>query len=201
MTWPLLLIVLDNTAVFTMSLYSKDNRFYRGVGRRCASDGLEFTLSEFPISRLSARQGCNTPCLLSHFARFLFTEGMTLRLLLTLLLVTCTCSLLATDLTIHLPESQPISRQNVRYRCDPNGSKIGVPSGPFVVEYINGGGNSLVVVPVSGNALIFSNVMAGSGARYTAQQYTWWEAGGSVALVSDSITGKIQSTCRQIARR
>jgi membrane-bound inhibitor of C-type lysozyme len=75
-----------------------------------------------------------------------------------------------------------------------------VPSGSFRVEYINGGGNSLVVVPIGGNALVFSNVMAGSGARYTTQQYTGWEAKGSVALSSDSLTGKIQSTCHVVVR-
>ena len=72
------------------------------------------------------------------------------------------CSLSATDLTIHLPESPSISRQSVAFQCDANGSRIGVPSGPFLVEYINGGGNSLVVVPISGNALIFSGVRARS---------------------------------------
>jgi membrane-bound inhibitor of C-type lysozyme len=105
-----------------------------------------------------------------------------------------------TDLTIHLPDNPSVSRQSVKYRCDANGIKIGVPSGSFRVEYINGGGNSLVVVPIPGNALVFSNVMAGSGARYTTQQYTWWEAKGSVALSSDSLTGKIQSTCHVVAR-
>jgi membrane-bound inhibitor of C-type lysozyme len=103
-----------------------------------------------------------------------------------------------TDLTIHLPDTPSISRQSVEYQCDANGTTIGVPSGPFKAEYINGGGNSLVVVPISGNALIFSNVISGSGARYTAQQYTWWEAKGAVTLSSDSLSGKIQSSCRRV---
>jgi membrane-bound inhibitor of C-type lysozyme len=104
---------------------------------------------------------------------------------------------LATDLIIHLPENTSIWRQTVRYQCDGSGSKIGVPAGPFSVEYINGGGNSLVVVPISGNGLIFSNVTSGSGARYTAQQYTWWDAHGAVTLYSDSLAGKMQSACRR----
>jgi membrane-bound inhibitor of C-type lysozyme len=66
------------------------------------------------------------------------------------------------------------------------------------VEYINGGGNSLAIVPVSGNTLIFSNVIAGSGARYLAGQYTWWESGGSVTLSSDSLAGKMESTCKPV---
>ena len=104
----------------------------------------------------------------------------------------------ATDLTIHLPKAATLSHKIVHYQCDPNGAKIGVPAGSFAVEYINGGGNSLVVVPVSGNALIFSNVMAGSGARYTAQQYKWWEAGGAVTLTSDALAGKIETSCKVV---
>lgn len=102
---------------------------------------------------------------------------------------------------IHLPGDASISRQIIQYQCDVNGTKIGVPSGPFSAEYINGGGNSLVVVPISGKMLIFSNVIAGSGARYTARQYTWWEAKGSVTLYSDSLSGKIQSSCRRVNER
>lgn len=106
----------------------------------------------------------------------------------------------ATDLTIRLPDSPAITRQSIEYQCDANGPKIGVPSGRFSVEYIDGGGNSLVVVPMSGNALIFANVIAGSGARYTTQQYTWWEAKGAVTLSSDSLNGKIESSRERSAR-
>ena len=107
----------------------------------------------------------------------------------------------ATDLTIHLPAQPSLTRQNVLFQCDARGPQIGVPAGPFSVEYINGGGNSLVVVPLGVNALIFSNVVAGSGARYTAQQYTWWDAGGAVTLSSDSLAGKMQSTCHHVGRK
>lgn len=109
-------------------------------------------------------------------------------------------ALSATDLLIHLPADASITRKSVQYQCDANGPKIGVPEGSFTVEYINGGGNSLVVVPISGNSLIFSNVMAGSGARYMAQQYTWWEAGGSVTLYSDSLARKTHSSCRRAGK-
>ena len=104
----------------------------------------------------------------------------------------------ANDLTIHLPDNPTFSRQSVEYQCDARGAEIGVPSGPFTVEYIDGGGNSLVVVPISGKGLIFSSVISGSGVRYTAQQYTWWDAKGSVTLSSDSLAGKIQSSCHRV---
>jgi membrane-bound inhibitor of C-type lysozyme len=105
---------------------------------------------------------------------------------------------LAADLTIHLPGNGTVSRRSVQYACDSAGSAIGVPSGPFTVEYINGGGNSLVIVPIAGNLLIFSNVIAGSGARYTARQYSWWEGRGGVTLGSDSLAGKANSTCHRV---
>jgi membrane-bound inhibitor of C-type lysozyme len=101
----------------------------------------------------------------------------------------------ATNLTIRLPDNPAINRKTVAYTCDADGAKIGVPAGSFSVEYINGGGNSLAVVPISGKLLIFSNVIAASGARYTAQVYTWWEAHGQVTLTSDALDGKTQSTC------
>jgi membrane-bound inhibitor of C-type lysozyme len=104
----------------------------------------------------------------------------------------------AEDITIHLPASASVSRKTVRYQCDAQGSQIGVPPVPFSVEYVNGGGNSLVVVPISGKPLIFSNVISASGARYAAQQYIWWEAKGTVTLYSDSIGGKLQSACRPL---
>lgn len=104
----------------------------------------------------------------------------------------------ANDLTIHLPDNPSVSRQTVEYQCDAKGPDIGVPSGPFSVEYINVGGNSLAVVPVSGKGLVFSSVISASGVRYTAQQYTWWDAKGSVTLSSDSMTGKLQSSCSRV---
>jgi membrane-bound inhibitor of C-type lysozyme len=101
----------------------------------------------------------------------------------------------ASDLIIHLTGSQPVSRKTVQYQCDTKAAAIGLPAAAFPVEYINGAGNSLAVVPVHGNSLIFANVMSGSGARYAAGQYIWWEAGGSVTMYSDSMAGKMQSAC------
>jgi membrane-bound inhibitor of C-type lysozyme len=107
----------------------------------------------------------------------------------------------AADLTIHLSGNAALTRKTVEYKCDATGAQIGVPATPFTVEYINAGSNSLVIVPISGNTLIFANVSSASGARYTAQTYTWWEAGGQVTLYSDSLAGKSQSTCRRSAAK
>jgi membrane-bound inhibitor of C-type lysozyme len=105
----------------------------------------------------------------------------------------------ASDLTIHLNGSEPISRKTVRYQCDAQGSKMGLPAEVFSVEYVNGGGNSLAIVPVGGHSLIFANVMSGSGARYAALQDIWWDAGGrGVTFSSDSIAGNLTSECHRV---
>jgi membrane-bound inhibitor of C-type lysozyme len=105
----------------------------------------------------------------------------------------------ASDLTIHLNGTEAISRNTVKYQCDAQGSKMGLPAEVFSVEYLNGAGNSLAIVPVGGHLLIFANVMSGSGARYAALQYIWWDAGGrGVTFSSDSIAGNLTSTCHRI---
>jgi membrane-bound inhibitor of C-type lysozyme len=76
---------------------------------------------------------------------------------------------------------------------------MGLPTGAFSVEYLNGAGNSLAVVPVGGNSLIFANVVSGSGARYAAGQYIWWDAAGrGTTFSSDSLAGKMSSQCHRV---
>ncbi len=105
----------------------------------------------------------------------------------------------ATDVTIHLKGSQAISRSTVQYQCDAQGAKMGLPAGTFSVEYLNGACNSLAILPVSGTSLIFANIFSGSGARYAAQQYIWWDAAGrSVSFSSDSLAGKMRSECHRV---
>jgi membrane-bound inhibitor of C-type lysozyme len=101
----------------------------------------------------------------------------------------------ATDLTIHLLGSDTITPKTVKFQCDAEGTKIGLPSGSFSVHYINGAGNSLAVLPIGGKSIIFANVMAASGARYASGDYIWWEAGGAATLYLDSLAGKNQSSC------
>jgi membrane-bound inhibitor of C-type lysozyme len=105
----------------------------------------------------------------------------------------------ATDVTLHLKGAQPVSRKTVQYECDAAGAKMGLPSGPFSVEYLNGAGNNLAVLPVHGESLVFANIVSGSGARYAAKQYIWWDAAGrSVSFSSDSLAGKMRSECHRI---
>jgi membrane-bound inhibitor of C-type lysozyme len=104
----------------------------------------------------------------------------------------------ATDLTLHLQGTQPVTQKTVPYQCDSKGTAMGLPAGTFSVDYVNGAGNSLVIVPINGSSMIFANVMSGSGARYAAAQYIWWDAQGAVTFYSDSLSGKMQSTCHRM---
>jgi len=116
----------------------------------------------------------------------------------TLVLLSMSAIAQATELTIHLTGSQPILKTTVRYHCDGQASRIGLPSNSFPVEYMNGAGNSLAIIPVQGRSLIFANVTAGSGARYVSGSYLWWEAAGSVTFSSDSIAGKALTVCQRV---
>jgi membrane-bound inhibitor of C-type lysozyme len=51
---------------------------------------------------------------------------------------------------------------------------LGLPAKPFTVDYLNGNGNSLAVLPINGQPLIFVGVISGSGGRYAAGRYIWW---------------------------
>jgi membrane-bound inhibitor of C-type lysozyme len=121
------------------------------------------------------------------------------RVLMELGILSCSALAGASDLTIHLNGSQPISRNTVKVQCDAQGAKMGLPTGVFSVEYLNGAGNSLAVVPVGGNSLVFANITSGSGARYAAGQYIWWDAAGrGITFSSDSLAGKMSSTCHRV---
>jgi membrane-bound inhibitor of C-type lysozyme len=105
----------------------------------------------------------------------------------------------ATDLTIHLQGPGTVERKMVKYQCDANGEKMGLPSGVFFVEYLNGAGNHLAVVPVRGSSLIFVTVPSGSGAKYAAEEFTWWEADGrGITLASDFPGPKASSDCHVV---
>jgi membrane-bound inhibitor of C-type lysozyme len=105
----------------------------------------------------------------------------------------------ASELTIHLNGDEKIERKTVRYQCDAQGAKMGLPAGVFSVEYLNGAGNSLAVVPVKGNSMVFVTVPSGSGAKYAAAQFTWWEAGGrGTTFASDFPVPKASSACREM---
>jgi membrane-bound inhibitor of C-type lysozyme len=107
----------------------------------------------------------------------------------------------AIDLTIHLTGKEPVSRHVVQFQCDSTGVELGLPAGAFPVEYLNGAGNSLAVLPIGGSSLIFASVISASGARYASGRYVWWDAGSrGVHLYSDfdSSDGRKQATCHSV---
>jgi membrane-bound inhibitor of C-type lysozyme len=112
----------------------------------------------------------------------------------------CMCTAAsATDMTLHLSGTQPVTRQTVRYECDAQGAAMGLASGPFAVEYVNGAGNSLAILQVNGTSLVFANVFSGSGARYASGPYIWWDAAGRATIFSsDSLAGKAQARCHRV---
>ncbi|WP_235025809.1 MliC family protein [Caballeronia arationis] len=53
------------------------------------------------------------------------------------------------------------------------------------VRYVNTKNKqSFALLTVDGRKLLFVNVMSGSGARYVAEQYTWWNKGQEGNLYS-----------------
>ncbi len=103
----------------------------------------------------------------------------------------------AADLSVPLAPGESVERTTSEFRCDADGARLGLPAVPFLVEYINGGGNSLAVLPIRGKPLVFANVVAADGARYAAGPYVWWDARPkSITLSADTADGHKQSDCQ-----
>jgi|SRR5580658_4760872 membrane-bound inhibitor of C-type lysozyme len=116
----------------------------------------------------------------------------------TLALLAATGDARGADLTLQLPGNGAFTRTVVHYKCDALGVQLGLPSGPFAVEYINASANSLAILPVSGSSLVFVSVLSASGARYAAQRYIWWEAAGrSISFSAETVSGTLRSTCER----
>lgn len=108
---------------------------------------------------------------------------------------------LAEDLSVRLP-GVPVTRIHASFECGADGVALGLPSGPFTVEYLNAGENHLAVLPVHGQALVFANVTSGSGARYAAGRYIWWDAGDrGVTLYADGVDGHPKAECHLVKKR
>lgn len=111
----------------------------------------------------------------------------------------CSVSAAATDLTLHLKGNEPVKRMTVQFQCDAQATAMGLPSSVFKVEYLNGAGNHLAVVPVKKNSMIFVTVPSGSGAKYAAAQYTWWDAGNRGTTFASDFPGlKGSSSCHRV---
>ncbi|MBN9617096.1 MAG: hypothetical protein BGO25_14635 [Acidobacteriales bacterium 59-55] len=107
----------------------------------------------------------------------------------------------AEDLTVSLPGVE-ITRIQATFDCGAEGVALGLPSGAFTVEYLNAGDNHLAVLPLHGKKLIFTNVVSGSGARYAAARYIWWDAGArGVTLYATGVDGHPKADCRTVRKK
>jgi membrane-bound inhibitor of C-type lysozyme len=107
----------------------------------------------------------------------------------------------ATDLTLHLSDPTPISRNTVVFTCDAQAAPLGLPAGAFTVEYVNGAGNSLAILPIEGRSLIFVSVLTGSGARYASGRYIWIDAGSrGVSLQTSSMSNQQRTSCQRVGQ-
>ena len=72
--------------------------------------------------------------------------------------------------------------------------------GTFPAEYINGAGNSLVIVPVNSTSLIFANVIPPPAHAMQPGNISGGKPAGRYFLL-DSLAGKTQSACHPIPPR
>ena len=77
--------------------------------------------------------------------------------------------------TLDIPGDAQIETH--RYKCEGRDA-------PLVVRYMNAEPNYLALLAPGADErqMIFSNVIAASGARYTAGQYVWWTKGADATL-------------------
>jgi membrane-bound inhibitor of C-type lysozyme len=79
-----------------------------------------------------------------------------------------------TGLTLTLGLEGDSEIRTIAYECE------GIE--PVSVEYINAAPNFLAIVPVNDETLVFTAVLAGSGARYAAGNWIWWTSGAEASL-------------------
>jgi membrane-bound inhibitor of C-type lysozyme len=103
-----------------------------------------------------------------------------------------------TNVTIHVNGTIKVERLTAHYRCDASGVELGLPAGVFAVQYVRAGESSLAVVPVKGNDLIFAQVLAATGGRYTAARYQWWDGRETTFTLDPDARNPKRSTCTSV---
>ncbi|MDI6027026.1 MliC family protein [Corticibacterium sp. UT-5YL-CI-8] len=85
--------------------------------------------------------------------------------------------------------AQEVDASSIKLTLDPasDGEVISVDyrcgvSANVNVQYVNADPNTLAVIPVEGQSLIFVSAMSGSGARYVSGKYEWWSKGAEGTL-------------------
>lgn len=107
----------------------------------------------------------------------------------------------AENLTVPLPGVQ-VTRIRATFTCGTDGVALGLPSQPFTVEYLNAGENHLAILPLHGKSMVFANIISGSGARYAAGRYIWWDAGDrGVTLYVEGVNGHPKADCLLVKKQ
>jgi membrane-bound inhibitor of C-type lysozyme len=84
----------------------------------------------------------------------------------------------AQAMPLTVPQIQTASKQTTRYVCK-DGKSVSV-------QYTNTRNQqSFAALTVDGRKLLFVSVIAGSGAKYVADQYTWWTKGPEANLYDE----------------
>nr|WP_244828002.1 MliC family protein [Caballeronia sp. TF1N1] len=94
------------------------------------------------------------------------------------LLMASSIATTARAMPLTVPQIQTASTQTTRYDCK-DGKSVSV-------QYTNARNHqSFAALTVDGRKLLFVNVIAGSGAKYVADQYTWWTKGPQANLYDE----------------
>lgn len=92
-----------------------------------------------------------------------------------------------------LPEIPAGQRQLVNYVCA-DGAKL-------TVKYYNvKNGQSFAVLPIEGKTMLLTNVVSGSGAKYAAEQYSWWTKGPEGTLRNENSDKVLLDDCKESRR-
>jgi membrane-bound inhibitor of C-type lysozyme len=84
----------------------------------------------------------------------------------------------ASAASLAFPEIPAVKPKTSTYTC--SGGKT------LKVSYWNtANGQSFALVPVKGRTLLFVNTLAASGAKYQAENYTWWTKGPQANLYDE----------------
>jgi membrane-bound inhibitor of C-type lysozyme len=70
---------------------------------------------------------------------------------------------------------------------------------PLVVQYLNAAPNFLALIPIEEHTMVFVNTISGSGAKYEAGQYIWWNKGTDATLsdVTEGLDAAPVLTCSE----
>jgi membrane-bound inhibitor of C-type lysozyme len=80
----------------------------------------------------------------------------------------------AADVSLSIALDDQASVSTETYKCSDGGD--------YAVRYVNSGSNSLALIKLKDEELIFVGVISASGARYQSGAYEWWSKGDEATL-------------------